>query len=934
MFLFHTKKLIILILISWVLFGQIDLEDAIPFDNSVRAGMLDNGFTYYIKHNTKPENRAELRLAVDIGSVDEDDDQQGIAHLVEHMCFNGTEKYPKNDLVDYLESIGMAFGPDLNAYTAFDRTVYMLQIPTDDSIKFTSGIEILSEWAGYVSFDDEEIDKERGVVIEEWRLRQGASARVFNEQFPVLFDGSKYANRLPIGKIDIIENISHKRVRDFYNTWYRPDLMSFIAVGDFDVDQVEEYIHTYFGRISNENEIEPQMYDVPSHDETRVVISSDPEARLTSATITYKHDISNMKTMLDYRQSLIQHLYFDMLNQRFDEIIHQNDAPFVQAYSWMGSFVQTKEMTTVGVYTANNKLERGLTSALSEVERLKQHGFVQQELNRAIDRTLSSYEKQFNERDKTESKRLVNGLIDYFLDDEPSPGIEWEYNTSLDLLQTIQLNELNELSDEYFKDISKVIQVSSPEGEEIRVPSENEILDIVKQTSETVMEPYVDDTLDKPLIANIAKRGTITSESSNEDLGMVTFTLSNGIELNVKSTNFKNDEILINMFAEGGNSLTPKTYYQSGMFASDIVNYSGVGGFTSTQLEKLLAGKEVSVSSYIQQYFHGINASSTPKDLEIAFQLMYLYFTQPNNDYEQFQSMVNRYRGFFENRKNDPESQWRDLVDKINYSNHYAKQPLTAELLDVISHKKAFEIYEQLFGNPSNFKVVIVGNVNIEKLKEYAEKYLGSITQQHSDINKIKDINFTFPFFPKNENIYMGSEEKSKTKITFYKAGKFDFDTQYQIQAMTEILKVRLRKLLREDMSATYGVSVWPYSLSPGDEYATITISFGSSPDNVDAMTDAIFAAIKTFKKEGPTQEEVQNIIEKDLNQREINLETNKYWLRSIVSCIKHDLHPNDILTRNDRIKSNTPKIARKLAKKHFSKYRYSKITLYPENGE
>ncbi len=913
------------------IFTQANYQDPVPFNNEVITGQLSNGLTYFILENHKPAGRAELRLAVNAGSVDEEDDQQGVAHFVEHMCFNGTKKYPKNTLVDYLESIGIAFGPDLNAYTAFDRTVYMLQIPTDDMEQFASGLEIMSEWGGFVTLDGSEIDKERGVVKEEWRLGRGARARIFDKQFPVLFGDSKYAKRMPIGKMDIIDNMPYDRVRDFYHKWYRPDLMAIIAVGDFDAQRTEALIKSYFDRISAPvNPEAPGNYTVPDHEQTRVIVTTDPEQQRSSCTITYKHDIIDQSTVGGYREVLLNNLYNDMLSQRFKEMIRQENPPFVQAYAYLANYVQTKSFATLYATTESGGILRGIEALLTEIKRVREYGFTQGELDRAVARLSARYEKAYNDRDKTESRRLVNELIDYFLENIPAPGISWEYNLIEKLLPAVKLEEINQLTENLYPDKSIVIQVAMPESDNEAPPTNEEILSLYDKVAGMNLSSYLDDTSDKPLISSMPVPGRIVRSWYYTKLDMHEWKLSNGATVIAKHTDFKNDEILFRSFAPGGNSTTPESMYSSGELATSIIREAGVGGFSSIQLEKMLTGKLVDVSPYIDRYRHGMNGSSTPKDLETAFQLLYETWTEPNYDETSFTNLIERYKVMVENRDKNPQSMFYDLVNQTNYSGHYTVEPWTVERLSTVNLEAALEIYRKLFANPGNFTFIFTGNFDEAQLKRLVQIYIGGLPALNDETLAAVDYKYYFPALPKRKQVYLGSEDKSTTRITFHRAVPKDFTEVFKIKAATDILDVRLRNILREDMGATYGVWVGADNMQPASDFGQTFIAFSSSAENVDKMIKVVFSEISKLKKEPPTQDELHNVMEKYRKRREINLETNKYWVNALQACYEFGVDPSDILHRGERINSLTPAGLQDVFKTYFPLLRHTTITLYP----
>ncbi|MBD3216951.1 MAG: insulinase family protein, partial [candidate division Zixibacteria bacterium] len=531
------------------------LSEAIPLDPDVTMGKLDNGVIYYIKTNQKPEDRAELRLAINAGSVLETDAQRGLAHFTEHMAFNGSKNFEKQELVDYLESIGMRFGPDLNAYTSFDETVYMLQVPTDSTELVETAFQILEDWAHQLSLEAEEIDKERGVIVEEWRGGRGAEARMMDEQFPILLKGSKYSERLPIGKMEVVENFEYEVLRDFYYDWYRPDNIAVVAVGDFDPEWIEGLIKKHFAQIPMpEDPPVREEFEVPDHEETLFAIASDPEAAMSRVAIYYKHPLKKIETVEDYRKKILADLYNGMLNQRLMELTKKADPPFIAGFSAEGRFLRTKNVYFLVAMVMEGGIEKGLEAILTEAKRVKQHGFTESELERQKKETLRAMEKQFNERDKTESRRFAMQFVSNYLNDNKVPGIEWEYELYQQVVPDITLDEINELADKWIRDESRVIMVNSPEKEGLEIPTEEDLLAVFEKVEASDIMAYYDEVSDKPLVENPPQGSEVVTEEYIEEIDTYHWTLANGVEVVLKPTDFKNDEVRFNAFSPGGTS--------------------------------------------------------------------------------------------------------------------------------------------------------------------------------------------------------------------------------------------------------------------------------------------------------------------------------------------------------------------------------------------
>ncbi len=573
----------------------------IPVDPQIRIGVLENGVKFYIRVNQKPENRAELRLAINAGSVLENDQQQGLAHFTEHMAFNGTKNFERQELVNYLESIGMRFGPDLNAYTSFDETVYMLQIPTDSSAIVHRAFQILEDWAHNISFEDKEIDKERGVIIEEWRLRRGADSRMRDKQFPILFKDSRYAERLPIGKTEILKTFEYQTLKDYYRTWYRPDLMAVVAVGDFNPDSMQALIEQHFSNVPVPmTSVKRPLYPVPDHDGTLFAIASDPEATRSTISIYYKQDVQAESLVTDYRKMLVENLFNSILNTRLRELVQQADPPFLFGYSSKGRFIRSKEFYTLGAGVSENGIQRGLEALLTEALRVKKYGFTGTELEREKIDMLRGLERAYNERDKTQSRVYAAEFLRNYFEQEPIPGIAYEFDLAKIYVPGITLEEVNQLADAWITPGNKVILVNMPEKEGVVIPTEEDLTAVFAIVDGKEINAYVDEVIDEPLVDVIPVSGKIVSEKIIDDLKITEWVLSNGVRVILKPTDFKNDEIRMTAFSPGGHSLYPDKDYLPAITATQIMGQSGLGKFDLMELQKKLTGKLAGAISVYQ----------------------------------------------------------------------------------------------------------------------------------------------------------------------------------------------------------------------------------------------------------------------------------------------------------------------------------------------
>ena len=906
----------------------------IPVDPSVRMGTLENGLKYYIQKNEKPENRAELRLAVHAGSMQEDDDQRGLAHFVEHMAFNGSENFEKNELVDYLESVGTKFGPDLNAYTSFDETVYMLQARTDDMEQLKKGLLVLEDWAGAVSFDDEEIDKERGVVESEWRSRLSAGQRMQKEYFPVLYKNSRYAERLPIGDPDIINGASYETVKRFYRDWYRPNLMAVSIVGDFDVDMMEREVVARFSKLKNpDGARERKSYSVPKHKETLISIASDKEATGTQVQLMYKHPKQKVKTIKNYRERILRSLYNQMLNARLDELSQSADPPFNFSYTGYSSDVGDIDSYTSFAFVPEGGAMRGLEVLLEENKRVLQHGFNQSELDRAKLDLMKSVERRYNERDKTESRQLVMRYVYNFLNDNPIPSPEQTLELYKNLLPTATLGEINALAPQWITDENRVVIILGPEKEETPLPTEGDILTALEKADQMNTAPYEDKVSDEPLLAKTLSPVAISNEKTIADVNVTEFTLANGVKVVLKPTDFKNDEIRMTAFSDGGSSLYNDEDYIHASNASSLVNESGVSNFDNTMLQKMLAGKSLSVYPYIGELTEGINGFATPDDIQTMMELTYLYFTAPRKDEKALQSYVAKQKAFFKNVMSNPNAYFQNEAMKIKYQDHPRRQFPTAEDYDKIDLDRAFEIYQERFADASDFTFIFVGNLDMEEMKKLTATYLGNLPSNNRK-ETWKNVGVNFPKGVIIKELKRGKAPKSLIEIDFH--GDFDYgDDQgrYNFYSLMDLLRIKMRESMREEKGGVYGVRVSGRAQQFPEEKYTITISFNSEPDKAEELIKTAMQDIKNAKENGAEEKDLTKVKETQKQGRIKNLKENRFWMSQLSTAYQNDLDPRRIGLKEleklmEGLNSDAIKSA---ANKYFDESNMIKIVMHPE---
>ena len=910
------------------------LDQKLPIGPNVTVGQFDNGLRYYIRENKRPENRAELRLVVNAGSVLEDNDQQGLAHFLEHMAFNGTENFKKHKLIEFMESIGMRFGPGLNAYTSFDETVYMLTIPTDSSEVMETAFKILEDWSHALLLEHEEIDKERGVIVEEWRLGRGAFARMRDKQFPILFKGSQYAERLPIGKKDIIENFKDSVLKRFYKDWYRPDMMAVIAVGDFDRSKVKGLINKHFSALPKRKKPRPrQTFEVPDHKETLFAIATDKEATRASVDVYHKLPLRKMDTVGAYRKSVVEGIYNGMLNQRFNELTQKPDPPFIYAYSSRGSFVRSKEVYGLSAGVKEDGIERGLDALLTESARVSRFGFTKSELERQKLEILRMIERAYTEREKTSSSRHVSEYIRNFLTDEPIPGIAYEFELFKRFVPEITLEEINKLGKEWLTEENRVIVVSAPEKGELHIPTEKELLAVFDSVEEKEITAYVDTVLTEPLLAEIPEPGKIDKIKTIKEIGITEWELSNGVHVVLRPTDFKEDEILFRAHSPGGTSLSTDEDFTPARTASQVIAAGGLGEYNAINLQKKLSGKVVRVRPYIYELEEGLFGSASPKDLETMFQLIYLNFTKPRADTDLFKSLTSRMRASYKNRSASPMAVFYDTLQKIMSQDHLRSRPMTETVIDEMDLKKSYTFFKDRFADASDFTFIIVGNFDVDAIKPLVIRYLGalpSIDRKES----WRDVGIDPPKGVIKETVHKGIEPQSQVSIVFSGPFQYDQDHRNAIRGACQVLQTRLRNTLREDLGGTYSVGARAsYDKIPDSEYS-ISISFGTDPERVEELIKVVFKEIEKLKIEGVKPEEANDVRKALYRNFETGIKSNSWLLAQLNYKYQQGEDPRALFDWEKSTERITPEVLQKAAKIYFNMKNYVQLILLPEKKE
>src|SRR5262247_84598 len=818
------------------------LTEQIPVDAQITIGKLPNGLQYYVRANKKPEKRAELRLAVKAGSVLEDDDQQGLAHFVEHMAFNGTEHFPKHELIKFIESLGMRFGADLNAYTSFDETVYMLQVPTDKPEVMDRALLVLEDWAHNVSFEPAEIDKERGVVMEEWRLRRGAGARTTDKLFPIVLKGSRYADRLPIGKPEIIQNFKPETLKKFYKDWYRPDLMAVVAVGDFDKTAVEDLIKKHFGAIPASPSPQPRpTYDVPDHEGSVYAIMTDKELTTTSVSIENILPARKQGTVGAYRQDIVDSLFSSMLSTRFSEIAQKPDAPFLAAGVGRGPFVTpAKDEAELSARVKEDGIEKGIDALLTEVDRVTRFGFTATELDRQRQNRLRSYERIVIEDQNRQSNSRADEYIRNFITDEPLPGAELEQAFHQRFLPEIKLDEINALAKQWFTEGNRFVVVTAPDKPGLAIPDEAKLAAAIKAAPNKDLKAYVDSVNSAALLDPLPSGGSVVNTTTKDAIGITEWELSNGVKVVLKPTTFREDEILFRAASPGGTSLASDADYIPASTATQVLSAGGVGQFSAIDLRKVMTGKVANVSAFIGETEEGLTGNSSRKDLETMFQLIYLRFTQPRADATAFTVQSTNMKTALANQGATPDFAFAEALTNIMGQNHPRRRIPTAATVDQWNLEKSLSFYKERFLDASDFTFFFVGTFDLPTMKPLVERYLGGLPSIRRK-ETWKDVGVRPPVGVIEKTVEKGIEPKSQTAIIF--TGPFEYDPSHRttLRAMSHILQMRLLDSIREELGGTYTISANGNGQKiPRSEYQ-VAIQFGADPQRVDMLVKRVF---------------------------------------------------------------------------------------------
>lgn len=878
-----------LLLVLFVCGATAQQSQVLPVDTNLRYGKLPNGLTYYIRHNEQPKDRADFYIAQRVGSMQEEDSQSGLAHFLEHMAFNGTANFPGKNMINYLETIGVRFGENLNAYTGFDETVYNISnVPTTRPGIVDSCLLILHDWSNAIALEGDEIDKERGVIHEEWRTRGNAQMRMLDQQLPAMFPGSKYADRLPIGKMDVVDNFKYDELRNYYKKWYRPDLQAVIVVGDIDPDRVESELKRIFADVpAPVGAAKREMYPVPDNTEPLVSIATDKEATNTILYIFYKHDVmppEQYATTDGFIRDYLRQVSSEMMNTRFNEIVQKANPPFVYAMSQDGPFLiaKTKDAWMAAALAKEGGIDEALAALVRETQRVKKYGFTPTEYERARTNVLKRYESLYKDRDKQKNGTYVSEYVNHFTDGGYIPGIETEYRLMEQLAPQIPVEVVNRFVQSLITDKNVVIGLTGPEKEGLAYPSPDELLAAYRTAQQEEVTPYEDTVSNEPLLGELPAAGKIVSVKENPLFGHTELVLSNGMRVNLKKTDFKEDEILVTASSKGGSILFGEEDIPNIKAFNSVMDISGLGNFTAVELGKLLAGKKVSLSTGLGADYQKMNGTVSPKDMETLFQLIYLAFTAPKQDGEAFSSFIGRMKAQLQSLEADPMVSFSDRVNNLAYDGNPRKTRLKAADLDKVDYDRVFEMYKEVFGNPADFVFTFVGNIDTDSIKPYIEQYLASLPAG-KPLPAPETVNLGLHKGKAIDHFERPMETAKAATLNLY-SGQMDYTLENRIAAtmLKQILDIVYVEKVREEESGTYGVQVGANISTYPMGQTVLQMYFDTDPAKQEKLNGIVHAELERIAREGPREADFNKTKENMVKKHAERLQENGYWLNVI----------------------------------------------------
>jgi zinc protease len=909
-------------------------DKTLTFDPAVEKGKLDNGLTYYLRHNTTPADKVELRLMLNVGSILETDDQQGLAHFLEHLSFKKSRSFPEGDMIQRLEDVGVRFGYELNAYTSFEETIYYLPIASEH---IDLGLSVIRDWALGLSLTDEEIDRERGVIIEEMRLGQSAGKRVREQYLPVLMAGSQYPCRLTIGKEEVLRDFPYSELRDFYNSWHRPDLMAVVAIGDIDPAEVKSKIEAIFGDIPSsapEAPVRPVTV-VPINEKIEAVVATDPETRSSSVEISYKHTPAKYTTQRDYVEGQIYNaLYTSMANSRLSELIaRMENPPFSSAESGYSAYFRGVDTYSSFASCRPEQVAEALKMLAVADERILRYGFTETELDRAKEKLMARYRRYYDERNRTASDLLADECQVDFLIGDPAPGVEFEYGLLTTVLPTITASQVSTLAARYMTSKGRTIVVTGPEKEGLIYPSREELIGIVEGVKGEKIERYDDGKVVRELMAKSPKPGQIISERYLPETGIYEWTLSNGAKVVIKPTDFKNNEILFRSTSDGGFSMYDAGYDMSALYATQIEDRSGVGGIDNIGLGRLMAGKTISLTQSLVMYNESMSGRFTPAESEDFFQLLYLYHTDPMFNREEFDKLMRSERSEYKDLLASPENLFGYRINQIlNNGNPRRNRWPVASNLDQADFRRARKIYRDRFGNAAGFTFVLVGNVDPDEIRPFVQTYLAGIPGNPKSKKGIVEQNFSSPKQASLYTLLNGTdEEKARVSLRFFREAPWNKDKAFRYAQAVEILNTRIFEALRVEMGGIYGASVSGNVSRAHEQESSLSITFGTNTDSYRALAERAKEEVSRLLTEGPTQEETDRVKEKLRVAHNASSRQNAKWLVDIMTAYRYGAPVESLEQQLEMIEALTPENIAEAARFYIDPSACLEFILLPE---
>ena len=907
-----------------------DLGAPVPFDASITTGTLKNGLRYFVRANRQPLNRAELRLVVNAGSLVEDDDQRGLAHFVEHMAFNGTKRFPRQAIGAFMESIGMRFGPSVNATTSYDETTYALQIPTDDAATIERALLILEDWAHLVVFDPREIDKERGVVIEEWRMRRGAGARIQDTVLPVLLKGSRYADRAPIGTPESIAAFSHKRLGQFYTDWYRPDLMAVVAVGDFDPAAMARLIERRFSEIPAPPSPRPRpSFVVPPQAGTEVVVATNREATSTNVSIVHRAPAREAKTVAEYREDLVTRLALGMLSLRLSEVSQVPGGPLVTASAGQTRLVRSADVASLSATVREGALGKALTALATERERVVKFGFTPPELARQKTNTLRGFERAIAERDRQSSSALTAEYVRHVTRGEAVPGLDWEFDITKRILPGVTLQEVNAAIAGVLAEDNRVVTVAAPARAGVPAPTPAQVSAAIAQAKSVAVTPWVARVNTAPLLDRDPSPGSIVATSTNERAGLTEWTLSNGARVVLKPTDFREDQIVFSAVSPGGLSLASDEDLVPAQTAVQVVASMGFGRFGSGDLKRALTGRAVNVQPVIGPFEEGLSGGSSRDDLETMFELMYLMVTSPRRDAKIFAALQEQMRTSLANQAGTPEAAFGEALSRALSQDHPRARGIRTDAVPRMDMEKSLAFYKDRFADASDFTFVFAGRFTVDEMRPLVERFLASLPATRRK-ETWKDSGIRPPRGVVERVVEKGLEPKGRTVLVFTGDMPVDRTRSVALVAMAEVLQARLRDAIREELGGTYSINVGSSAARvPVGQY-TVSVDFTSDPARADALVARVFEEMRRLKTTGPTDRQVQDVKAGLLRDFEINIRQNAYLVGQLAQRYQSGEPPESVWQMPEIYKSLTTRMVHEAARIALDEANYVRVSLRP----